>query len=346
MTTENAFFSLQKTCPVCGRSFSVTRTRSSSIRAKERQADFRVIFEGVNPLYYQVYVCPACNYAALDNSFDNLTGNMVTIRRSLLDAQQQEPDFQGCRTAEVALRSFQLALRTAQICGYSQSVQGALSLRAAWIARELGDHDTDRMYTEQALHYYEQAFENDRSTKSNTVTITYLIGELHRQVGHYNDAIRWFSRAVTNPSVKQEPEIERLARQQWELTRQQAKAGTEDEALAPLSASSILPVVAQVQDPTNEKTVHPAPNVVKTKKHSGPKIRFTVTLYEDEVDWLKKVSTVPYKEAKEFMDKETVLRALLDAALEVFPDVQGFTNEDELREQFIQRMKDGKKPGN
>ncbi|WP_170291601.1 DUF2225 domain-containing protein [Heliobacterium mobile] len=346
MTRENAFFSLEKTCPVCGRTFSVTRIRSSSIRVKERQADFRVVFEGVNPLYYQVYVCPACNYAALDNSFDNLSGNMVTIRRSLLDAQEQEPDFQGRRTEAVALRSFQLALRTAQICGYSQSVQGALSLRAAWIARDMGDHDTDQMYTEQALHYYEQAFENDRSTKSNTVTITYLIGELHRQVGHYNDAIRWFSRAVTNPAVKQEPEVERLARQQWELTRQQAKGGSGDDAPMPPSSSPVVPVAVQIEESTNEKAVFASPNVVKTKKHSGPKIRFTVSLYEDELDWLKKISTVPYKEAKEFMDKETVLRALLDAALEVIPDVQGFTNEDELRERLIQLMKDGKKPGN
>ncbi|MZP28617.1 DUF2225 domain-containing protein [Heliobacterium undosum] len=343
----DAFFTQRKTCPVCGKEFAATRIRSSSIRVKERLPDFRTVFEGINPLHYQVFVCPACQYAALENRFDQVTGDRLQLRRGLLDAFSPEPDFSGIRTPETALRTFELALRTAQIGGAPASLQAPLTLRVAWIARDMGWNDLDRRYTEGALRLYEAAFGDDRNAKSSTVTLMYLIGELYRQLGQYAEAVRWLAKAAMHPDVKKEPEIERLARQQWSLAREQNKAGEQESGSGQVEVSETLPpaepgsgqfVNAQSTE-SNERDM-----AKTTRKRLGPKIRFNVTLYEDELDWLKRLSAVPYAEGKVFMDKETVLRALLGAAMEAWPEVRGFTDEDGLRQRFIEAMQK-EKPG-
>jgi hypothetical protein len=51
----------------------------------------------------------------------------------------------------------------------------------------------------------------------------YLLGELSRRLGKYNDAIRWFGKAVTSPEKGENPRIEKLAREQWILAKEQYK---------------------------------------------------------------------------------------------------------------------------
>ncbi|MBM7867284.1 DUF2225 domain-containing protein [Heliobacterium gestii] len=343
----DAFFTQRKTCPVCGHEFVATRIRSSFIRVKERMPDFRTIFEGINPLHYQVFVCPACQYAALENRFDQVGNDRLQLRRGLLDAFSAEPDFSGTRTAETALRSFELALRTAQIGGAPASLQAPLNLRAAWIAREMRWDDVDRKYTEAALRLYEAAFGDDRNAKTSAVTLMYLIGELHRQLGQQADAVRWLARAAMHPDVKKEPEIERLVRQQWSRAREENKAGDHEIRTDPAeNGAMIASIDGDAAEPApDQPAASPQQNVdFSSRKRLGPKIRFTVTLYEDEIDWLKRLSSVPYAESKLFMDKESVLRALLDAAMETWPEVRGFSDEAGLRQKFIEAMQT-KKPG-
>lgn len=343
MKVEGPFFQQQKSCPICGKAFTVTRIRSSFIRVKERKPDFMVVYEGINPLHYQIFVCPNCNYASPDASFDSPQGDVAKIRRGLHVLRSEEPDFFGERSLKVALRSYELAIRTAQITEVPSSVFSALCLRAAWIAKEMDNPELAIQYAEQARQLYEQAFLSERSVgKMSSVALTYLIGELNRQTGNFVDAVRWFSRAVTNPEIKREPEIERLARQQWETARVQAK-DKERNGVAK-SQPAETPGSAKENEPealtAKNQPIYPAP--ATPKKRIGPKIRFTATLYEDQINWLKHLSAIPHKEAGIFMEKETVLRALINAAMEVYPEIEGFTTEDELRIRFLQRMTQSK----
>ncbi|QGG48261.1 hypothetical protein [Heliorestis convoluta] len=41
------------------------------------------------------------------------------------------------------------------------------------------------------------------------------------------------------------------------------------------------------------------------------------------------------------MEREAVLRALLDAAMEAYPSIDGFSSEEELSQFFLKVMKDG-----
>jgi uncharacterized protein (DUF2225 family) len=55
------------------------------------------------------------------------------------------------------------------------------------------------------------------------IKLTYLIGELHRQLGDYNQALRYFSRVVEHPMKASEPQMVRTARDQWQMMREEMK---------------------------------------------------------------------------------------------------------------------------
>ncbi|KAB2954318.1 DUF2225 domain-containing protein [Heliorestis acidaminivorans] len=337
MTVEGAFFTQEKTCPICRQIFQATRVRSSFIRIRERKADFMIIYDGVNPIHYQIFVCPSCYYASQENNFDSPYGDTSKVARELFLLRQQEPNFLGVRSLPVVLRAFELAIRTAQISQAPASVSASLYLKCAWLAREMQDETRSLVFIKESLKLYEKAYASERSVgKMSSSTLSYLIGELYRQIGTYDEAIRWFSRTVMQSSaIKSEPEIERLARDQWALAREQSKALGNDSIPNEQKDST------EKVESSSSSTVEPPIKESPVRKARGPKVRLTATLHEEQVTWLKEISATPYRESKTFMEREAVLRALIDAAMEVYPSLQGFSNEDELRDQLIDKMKKG-----
>ncbi|GJM81038.1 hypothetical protein HMSSN139_35340 [Paenibacillus sp. HMSSN-139] len=52
----------------------------------------------------------------------------------------------------------------------------------------------------------------------------YLIGELYRRVGKYNDAVKWFGRVINDKRIVDAAMI-RASREQWALLREEMLSG-------------------------------------------------------------------------------------------------------------------------
>ena len=48
----------------------------------------------------------------------------------------------------------------------------------------------------------------------------YLIGELNRRLGNYNDAVRWFARVINDKSIEDAGMI-RASREMWQAIREE-----------------------------------------------------------------------------------------------------------------------------
>jgi len=217
MNPDSIYFPQSRKCPVCKTAFATQRVRSSASVVSERDSDFRTCYKTINPTHYSIHVCPNCLFAAQDSQFEQEIpdGEREAIYRALLQLKQQEPDFGGKRTSEQALRTLELAVRSAQLRKQGASALAGLFLRAAWICRELGNAERELVFLEQAKTFYLESFAGERETKMSQCTLMYLIGELHRRTGNYQEAVRWFSRVISDRGIKAEPEIERLTRQRW-----------------------------------------------------------------------------------------------------------------------------------
>ena len=211
-------------CPICNNSFSSKRMRSSACRIEKREEDFCVVYKGHNPMHYEILVCPQCGYAASENSFDSLTPTETAKIREILCGKVIGRSFCGERSINDALDSFKLALFIAQARDAKKSTLGGLCLKLAWIYREMKS-DKENVFLAHALENYKEAYNVEPLPFGNLdeISIQYLMGELSRRLENFDDAVFWFNKAIMNPERRANPRIEKMARDQWSLAKDQSK---------------------------------------------------------------------------------------------------------------------------
>ncbi|MCK9496348.1 MAG: DUF2225 domain-containing protein [Dehalococcoidia bacterium] len=193
------FFVDSTTCPVSGTKFQFVRVRTRAVRPVERESDFHVRYEAVNPTWYGVVVCPGCAYAAYQDDFasldDSARSRLVDDREHRVTASPRA--LTGWRTIEDATTALDLAMRCYDVRGTSDSRRAVLQHRRAWIERERGHAPAERAWLTRALASYERAFEVDkRLSEEAAARIAYLVGDLRERLGDLNGAAQWLETAV------------------------------------------------------------------------------------------------------------------------------------------------------
>ena len=60
-------------CPVCGNQFKVLAVKRKAYIVESRDTDFCVTYKDINPLFYDVWICQLCGYAAQKSTFSKIT---------------------------------------------------------------------------------------------------------------------------------------------------------------------------------------------------------------------------------------------------------------------------------
>lgn len=219
-------YSLEKECAVCEAKFDVVCVRSRLSLVKQ-DSDFCSYYNGVNPYYYTVWVCPHCGYAARDTDFAAIMPEMVVKIKKFLAERAVKVNLCGDRTREQAIVSYQLALFYSGMISMPASKLAALYMRIGWLYREGGQVDEERKMLTKAAECYEQALAKERMPIGNMseLAVMYLIGELMRRLGENEKAMVYLSKVVSSPLSKVEKRIGDLARDVWqEMRTEKAKA--------------------------------------------------------------------------------------------------------------------------
>ena len=211
-------------CPLCNTEFTSSKVKSSRLRVVKRDSDFLVYYKGENPIKYSVFVCPKCGYAAQEANFNNLPQNKKDVVRKYITNRWHKKDYSGARSIQDAIICNKLALYCGQLIDLKKMDLGNICLRIAWLYRMLEDKQEQR-FLQNAVDLFEEAFYNESLINSSMdeVTLGYLIGELHRRAGDYSTAISWFGKIVSSPSIKTNPRVEKLAREQWHLAKEEER---------------------------------------------------------------------------------------------------------------------------
>ena len=70
-------------CPVCNNSFNMKVVKTYAPRISSKDSDFLIRYQNINPLLYEVWVCPFCGYAALKSKFPKLKSyekNLIILK--------------------------------------------------------------------------------------------------------------------------------------------------------------------------------------------------------------------------------------------------------------------------
>lgn len=210
-------------CPVCGSKVEVLLVKSSSLRTKGRDSDFYVEYEPINPYFYDVWLCNICGYASMKSDFEEVKSFQIEKIKNEITTKWHIKKYGNIYSAEEAIVRHKLALLNYVVVGAKESKKAMACLKIAWLYRTIKDEENEVLYIKKALEIFKEAYsvEDFPICGMDRFTTMYLIGELHRRAGNYDDALKQFSYVMTSKEAKKK--IKEMAYDQKELIREMIK---------------------------------------------------------------------------------------------------------------------------
>ncbi len=211
-------------CPVCKRKFNATKVKARGCKVDKRDSDFCVHYVGINPLYYDAWVCEHCGYASQADKFLDITTREVDLVKKTIAPKWKQRSFEGERSVDTAIEAFKLVLLNHQVRGVKASEFAKVCMRIAWLYRFKED-DRENEFVKFALKYYTETYEKERfpADKLDENTCIYMIAELNFRAENYEDSVKWFSRLIGSQEARKNPALIEAARDQFQLVKEKLK---------------------------------------------------------------------------------------------------------------------------
>lgn len=207
------------TCPVCGETFSVKAVKTSSYRMKDKDSDFFIRYDLVNPYFYDVWLCNNCGYAAMKADFEKIKSFQKDLVKKNITSKWKGRTYSDPYDLDTAVERYKLSLLNYYYIDAPASKKAMNCLKLAWMSRLLNDEKAELEYLNQALKGFNDAYFNEDFPLygMDRYTTMYLIGELNRRIDNTEEALLWFSKVITTPSVGKR--LKELARDQKDLIK-------------------------------------------------------------------------------------------------------------------------------
>ncbi|WP_231638705.1 DUF2225 domain-containing protein [Paenibacillus sp. JCM 10914] len=219
-------YSIKVKCAYCDHEYLTSRVRPSFKKATRTDTDFCAYYKSENPDFYVVRICPECGFASTENSAERLNERQKADFQSQIGHRWEKRDLGGQRNLDDALEAYKLALLCAQVIGERDRIIASLLHHIAWLHRYQHNQEQEDRFLRYSLGSYIRVFELE-GVGANDARLLYLIGEIHRRLGEYQEAVQWFSRLVRDEKILDAAMI-RASREQWRLASEQMRG--EDSA--------------------------------------------------------------------------------------------------------------------
>lgn len=238
-------FDKKYTCPICENEFTVKTVRTGKARIIRTEMDLRNVYEDIEPLKYDIILCPKCGYAALARFFPNLT----TVQHKYI-SEKITPNFKPINisddeyTFEEALTRYNIAFANAVVKMAKMSEGAYLCLKMGWLCRSYKESLDPDMAGYQNKYDKIDAMERDNLKKAydyfikavqkeefpmcgmDESTVDYILAILAMEFGDYFDASKLLSKLITSYSAGQR--LKDKARDaKEELSKRMKEAGVE-----------------------------------------------------------------------------------------------------------------------
>lgn len=226
--SSNGMFQRHMTCPVCLYTFDMVKMHANAPKVIKREADFYATYDGENPMYYAIAVCPNCGYAAFENDYKDISDEGKALIYEKVTKQWNSRNFGGLRNTQDALDVYKMALLCYTLTKGSNLILGKIAMRIAFLYRELKD-PREMDFLKHTVNTLEKAYttENLSGDIEEEITLLFMLGEFHRQLGNLRESVQWFSKALEIPEIKKKRHLEIRVRNQWSLVSDAYRASKE-----------------------------------------------------------------------------------------------------------------------
>lgn len=201
---EEVLYDKTYVCPVCNYTFKSKAVRSGKNKLTTTDTDLYSHYDKVNPIIYDCIMCQRCGYSAISKSFSTLTNKQIEwIKQEISSKYHRQLDIKETLTEQDAIERYKLALLALIVKKAKPGEKAYVCLRIAWLYRDLKDEVNEKTFLQHALQGFEEAY-----TKGNfplyelsEETVAYLIAEINRRLGKYDEAAKWTSHLIVNPRL-------------------------------------------------------------------------------------------------------------------------------------------------
>ncbi len=205
-------FGKKYTCPVCEREFKNPTVKSSKARMIRSDIDLRPIYEKINPLKYDVVLCPRCGYSALERYFNTVTQVQKQLIREKVCAAYNPREEKETFSYEDAFLRYKMALISSMVKNANDSEKAYVCLRAAWTLRAWQESLSDEPEKREKLAAQETEFlksakegfdeanikEDYPLCGMDESTVDYLRAALSLRFGEYDVAMKLVSGIIAS----------------------------------------------------------------------------------------------------------------------------------------------------
>lgn len=218
---DSRLYNKSVSCPVCMKEFEVTKVKTNGSKISYIDTDYCVVYEGINPIVYDVWVCEHCGYASQSDKFEKIPFKEAKLILSEITPKWKKRSYAGERTVEQAIDTFKLVLLEHDVRNSKPSELAKVCIRISWLYRALND-PREKDFLRFALENYSKAFETERFPidKLDEYTCMYLIGELNRRLDNLEEASKWFSKLISSPDARRNSKLIENTRDQFQLVKE------------------------------------------------------------------------------------------------------------------------------
>jgi hypothetical protein len=188
----------QFTCPNCGRVYKDYAIMSTN-NFGGWDSEFRAYALGFDPLGMLVHTCPKCGCPDRDSL--GLDDNARLSRREKARIRSLLRDY--CRRQHLKPKDFtpshdyEVLAEILLLRGAPERAAAVEYLLAAWMAEDLKDATRAVACRLKAASHFQRALEKQEIEAKDVPEYQYLIGEIYRRAGNFDQALAWFDRVET-----------------------------------------------------------------------------------------------------------------------------------------------------
>lgn len=224
-------FTVEKTCPVCGESTRVVKTKSK-LAVERTDEDFCVHYKDFNPYLYKIWFCEKCGYAADEKTF---LGSMPVVHKKkikeFLDSRQLGMQFVEERGVPDGVAAYKLAIFYAEMTDQPLAKRAGMYLGLAWIYRYSGEQDKEFEMMQKAAELYDQSIMTERYPQNGMSddTAVYLVGAIYYRMQEYEKATQYLSRLIGDQGLRdRDIQLYKRARDLWQSIREDKDEAKEE----------------------------------------------------------------------------------------------------------------------
>lgn len=219
---KDVLFDKSYTCPICDNEFTSKTIRAGKTKLIEQELDLRSKYDLSDPVKYEPVVCGKCGFAALSRFFKPVSSTHAKLIQENISATFKGITEPGeVYSYEDAILRYKLVLASTVVKQAKNSERAYVCLKMAWAYRGQAENlPSDTPDREKVLgeikaaeqECIENAYEGFKAAFSQETfpmcgmdesTVTYLVAELARRVGAYEEAGRWISQILTSRSASE-----------------------------------------------------------------------------------------------------------------------------------------------